>query len=162
MKTDQKLALAVVNGVRFRQWMVFGIAVAAFMAGSLLTADVMHRNQVRAESDRVFELNIYHTLPGKAPELEALFKGDSKLMAKHGLNVVGFFVPNEDPAWADRFIYLVAHSSRDEAKKNWKALTTDPESRVYIEAAKPLIEKVDNRFNVDEVYMRPTEFSPMK
>lgn len=137
-------------------------ALISFVAGSFATADLMHLDRVRADADRVFELNIYHTLPGKAPELESLFRGDSKVMAKHGLDVIGFWAPNEDPAWTDTFMYLVAHRTREEAKKNWAELVADPESRVYIEAAKPLLQKVGTKFRVDEIYMRPTEFSTMR
>ena len=41
------------------------IALLSVVAGSLLTARIMHANAVRAESNRVFELMIYHTEPGK-------------------------------------------------------------------------------------------------
>jgi hypothetical protein len=60
---------------------------------------------------------VYHTLPGKVPALESIFRDVAKLQDKHGLNVVGYWVPNEDPAWADAFIHLIAHPGRDEAKK---------------------------------------------
>jgi hypothetical protein len=71
-------------------------------------------------------------------------------------------VPNEDPAWRDTFVYLVAFPSRDDAKRVWDGLHADPEFRPLIEAAKPLIQKVDGRFHVDEVYMRPTDFSGVR
>jgi hypothetical protein len=83
-------------------------------------------------------------------------------MAKHGINVVGFWVPNRDPPWNNTFIYLVTHTSRDEAKRNWDALHADPEFRPFIESAKPLIQKAGEQYKVDEVYMRPTDFSPMR
>jgi hypothetical protein len=44
-----------------------GTALPSFAAGSLLTARLMHLNQVRADSNRVFQLMVYHTLPGKCP-----------------------------------------------------------------------------------------------
>jgi hypothetical protein len=55
---------------------------------------------------------VYHTLPGKVPALESIFRDVSKLQTKHDLNVVGYWVPDTDPAWANAFIYLVAHPSR--------------------------------------------------
>ncbi|HWW83421.1 MAG TPA: NIPSNAP family protein, partial [Vicinamibacterales bacterium] len=137
------------------KWIVSATAVVSFLTGSLITADLTHVNQVRADSNRVFELMIYHTLPGKAPALESIFKDDAKLMAQHGIDVVGFWVPNEDPAWTDRFVYVVAFPSLEEAKKRWRELRADPASRPYVDAAKPLIEKVADKYNVDEVYMRP-------
>jgi hypothetical protein len=162
MNTNDKPALAVCNRRKFKGWIVCGTALLSFAAGSLLTARLMHLNQVRADSNRVFELMVYHTVPGKVPALESIFRDVSKLQAKHDLDVLGYWVPNEDPAWANTFIYLVAHPSREEAKKNWHALHADPAFPEYREQAVPLIEKVNEEYHVDEVYMRPTDFSAMK
>lgn len=137
-------------------------AVFSFAAGSLFTARLTRLNQVRADSNRVFELMVYHTVPGKVPALESIFRDVSKLQAKHDLDVVGYWVPNDDPAWANTFVYLVAHPSQEEAKKNWRALHADPAFPPYREQSVPLIEKVNDQFHVDEVYMRPTDFSAMK
>ena len=160
--TNPKPALAALNRRRFKGWMVCCIALISFAAGSLLTARLTHLIQVRADSNRVFELMIYHTDPGKVPALESIFRDVSKLQAKHNLNVVGYWVPNDDPAWANRFIYLVAHPSREEAKKNWDALHADPAFPEYRNQAAQIIEKAPDGYNVDEVYMRPTDFSAMK
>jgi hypothetical protein len=43
-----------------------------------------------------------------------------------------------------------------------RALHADPEFLPYRKSAEPLIEKVNGDYNVDEVYMRPTDFSAMK
>ena len=148
---------------RRRKGLIFcTIALVSFAAGSLITTHLTHSNEARADGNRAFELLVYHAVPGKGAALESLFRDASKPMAKHGLNVVGYWVPNDDPAWNDTFVYLVAHSSREEAKKNWQALHDDPEFRPYIESAKPLIQKKDGQYKVDEVYMRPTDFSAMK
>ena len=141
---------------------LFAAAILCFAAGSLLTASLIHLRQVRADSNRVFELMIYHTLPGKVPDLESIFRDVSKLQTKHDLNVIGYWVPNEDPAWQNTFIYVVAHPGREEAKKNWAALHADPAFPQYRTAAVPLIEKANDLFQVDEIYMRPSDFSPMK
>jgi hypothetical protein len=162
MRTNHKSALAVLNRWKFKGWIVCGTALASFAAGSLITARLMHLNQARADSTRVFELMVYHTVPGKVPALESIFRDVSKLQARHGLNVVGYWVPNDDPAWANTFIYLVAHPSRDEAKKNWDALHADPVFPQYREQAVPLIEKAGEDYRVDEIYMRPTDYSAMK
>jgi hypothetical protein len=162
MKTSQKSLLVALNRRNFKGWIVFGTALISFAVGSLLTARLMRLKQVRADSNRVFELMVYHTVPGKVPALESIFRDVSKLQAKHDLNVVGYWVPNEDPAWANTFIYLVAHPSQEEAKKNWDALHADPAFPEYRNQAAPLIEKLDEGYRVDEVYMRPTDFSAMK
>ena len=150
-----------INSWKLKRWTVYVIALISFAAGSLVTARLAHINQVRADSNRVFEMHIYHTLPGKAPALESQFRDTtSKLLAKHDLKIVGYWVPEETPTWDNTFIFLVAHSSREEAKKNWDAMRADPDfqelMRKNSEQASKLVEKVD------VLYMRPTDFSPMK
>ena len=162
MKTNYQPVLAAPNRWKFNRWIVCGVVLVSFAAGSFVTTRFSHANQLTANNNRVFELRIYHAVPGKGSALESVFRGASKVMASHGINVVGYWVPTEDPAWKDTFIYIVAHPSREEAKKNWDALHADPLFRPYVEAAKPLIDKVGKVFRVDEVYMRPTDFSPMQ
>jgi hypothetical protein len=162
MKANDEPALAVLTARTFRGWTVCGVALIFFAAGSLLTARLTRVNQVKADNNQDFELLIYHTLPGKVPALESIFRDVSKLQAKHHLNVVGYWVPNEDPAWANTFISLVASPSREETKKNWEALHADPAFPQYFEQAAALIVKADDGYRVDQVYMRPTDFSAMK
>ena len=162
MKTNGNPTFAALDRWKFKGWIVCGVALLSFAAGSLITARLMHVSQVRADSNRVFELMVYHTVPGKVPALESIFRDVSKLQDKYDLHVVGYWVPNDDPAWKDTFIYLVAHPSLDEAKKNWRALHADPAFPQYRKAAEPLIEKVNEEYRVDEVYMHPTDYSAMR
>jgi hypothetical protein len=147
------------KGWKFKTWTVWGIALVSFAAGSLITGRLANVNQVRADNDRVFELRVYHAVPGKVPALESRFRDTtSKLLAKHDLNVVGYWVPEDAPAWDNTFIFMLAHASREEAKKNWDAFAADPgfQEVVKSEQAEKTVEKVD------VTYMRPTDFSPMK
>ena len=162
MKTGREPARAVRNRRKCKGWRVCVTALLSFAAGSLLTARLLHPKQAQADSNRVFELMVYHTVPGKVPALESIFRDVAELQAKHNLNVVGYWVPDNDPAWANTFIYLVAHSSREEAKNNWDALHADPAFPEYRKQAAPLIEKVKEEYKVDEVYMHPTDYSAMK
>jgi len=142
---------------------VSAIAIVSFAAGSLVSAHLTPHVQARGDSNRVFELLMYHTRPGREPALESIFRDASVLMAKHGIDVVGYWVPDGDPAWADTFVYLVAHPSREDAKRNWDAVHAEPAMKEYVkQAAADIIEKVDNKYHVDEVYMRPTDYSAMK
>lgn len=147
---------------KLKSWMACAIALLSFSAGSLLTARLMRVEQVKADGNRVFELMIYHALPGKGPALESLFHDVSKLQTKHGFDVLGYWVPNDNPAWKDTLIYIIAHPSRNEAEKNWKALHADPDFPPYRKSAEALIQRVNEEFNVDEIYMRPTDFSALK
>ncbi|HEU5247006.1 MAG TPA: NIPSNAP family protein [Candidatus Udaeobacter sp.] len=153
-------ALAFPKRWKFKGGTVCATALVSCVVGFL--GGLTHANETKVDSNRIFELRIYHAVPGKVLALESVFRDASKVMANHGINVVGYWVPTEDPAWKDSFIYVVAHSSREEAKKNWDALHSDPAFRPYVEAAKPLIDKAGKTFRVDEVYMRPTDFSPMR
>lgn len=106
---------------------------------------------------------VYHTESGKVPALESIFSDVSKLQARHGLNVIGYWVPSdESSAWKDTFVYLIADPSQEEAKKNWDSLHADPAFLPNRKAAVPLIEKVNGAFHVDEVFMYPTDFSALK
>jgi hypothetical protein len=53
---------------------------------------------------------------------------------------------------------MLAHASREEAKKNWDAFRTDPGFQEVLKAeqAKKTVE------TIDVTYMSPTDFSPMK
>jgi NIPSNAP len=139
------------------------VALISFIAGALFHALMAHPQAVEADSDHTFELMIYHTLPGKAPALESVFRDVSKLQAKHGLKAVGYWVPNEnDPPWENTFVYLLVHPSRQVAEANWNALHADPAFQPYFKAAAPLIQQVDGNYKVDEIYMRPADYSDMK
>src|SRR5690349_18713129 len=147
------------DGWKFKVWTACGIALVSFGAGSLITARLAHTNQVWADNNRVFELRVYHTVPGKAPALVSRFRDTaSKLLAKHDLDAVGYWVPEDAPASDNTFIYILAHPSREQAKKNFDAMRADPgfQEMVKSEQAEKLVEKVDS------TYMLPTDFSPMK
>lgn len=148
MKSNYKLFIGVV-------------AVLSFAAGSLITARLAHINQVRADSNRVFEMHVYHAVPGKLPALESKFRDTtSKLLAKHDLKIVGYWMPEGTPAWDNTFIFIVAHSSREEAKKNWDAMRADPDFQELLrENSDPATKFVEK---IDVIYMRPTDFSPIK
>jgi hypothetical protein len=148
-----------IKGRKSERWRVCAMALLSFVAGSLITARLADIHHARADSNRIFELRLYHTLPGKVPALESRFRDTtSKLLAKHDLKVVGYWVPEGAPDWDNTFIFLVAHSDREEAKKNWDAMMADPEFQALIKSdqANKLVEKIDR------TYMRPTDFSPMK
>lgn len=162
MKTNSESVLAMLHRLKFKGWNLCLTALVAFSAGSLFTAHFAHLQEVRADSSRVFELMVYHTLPGKAPALESVFRDVSKLQTKHNLNAIGYWVPGDDSTWKNTFIYLIAHPSMEEANKNWDALHADPAFLPYRSAAAPLIEEVNGEYNVEEVYMHPTDYSPMK
>jgi NIPSNAP len=146
-----------VHNWNFKGWIFWRFALVTFAVGSLFAARLAHLSHVRADGDRVFELRVYHAVPGKLPALEAQFREKiSVLLAKHDLKVVGFWVSTD--AADNAFVFMVAHASREEAKKNWAALFADPAFQEILksEQADKLVEKIDS------MYLRPTDFSPMR
>jgi len=139
---------------RFKRWTLSDVILFLFAAASFVIARHADAEQARADGNRVFELRIYYVLPGKLPALEARFRDTtSKLLAKHDLKIVGYWVGDDNT-----FVFMVAHSSREEAKKNWDALRVDPEFQAVMksEQTDKLVEKVDS------TYLRPTGFSQIK
>lgn len=141
------------------KWIVCAIALVSFAAGSRITARLMQINQVEADSNRVFGLRGYHTVPDTVPEMESRFRNTtSKILPKHDLKAVGYCVPEGGPDWDDMFIFIVANSSRAEAKNNWDAFRADPEFQEVLKTKQA--DKTAGK--MDEMYMRPTDFSPMR
>jgi hypothetical protein len=159
---DHGPSATIRDGYRLKTWSVVGLALFCFAAGILVSARLLQPTEARAQSSPVFELMVYHTKPGKASELESVFRDVAKLQAQHGLNAVGYWVPANDSAWKDTFLYLVEHPSVEEAKKNWDALHSDPAFPPYRKAAAPLIEQVNGTYRVEEILMRASDYSAMK
>jgi NIPSNAP len=139
-------------------WTTCAIGLLCIAAG-LLVASLSPIPRANADSNRVFELRVYHALPGKLPALESRFRDTtSKILARHNLNVVGYWVTDDASASDNALIWVVAYSGPEEGKKNWDAMRADPEFQKVISAeqAEKLVERVD------VTYMRPTDFSPLK
>ena len=141
------------------KWTVCAVAMISFAGGLLFMDRLARTERVRADSNRVFELRVYQAVPGKLPAMESRFRETtSKLLAKHNLNVIGYWTSEDAPTSDNTFVFLLAHQSRDEAKMNWEAMRTDPEFQKVMksEQSEKTLEKAD------VTYMRPTDFSPMK
>jgi hypothetical protein len=99
---------------------------------------------------RVFELRTYYAAPGKMEALHARFRDHTgKLFEKHGMTVVGYWVPTEAKAAQRKLVYLLAFPSREAADRSWKAFRDDPEwQRVKAASEKDgkLVEKLESTF----------------
>ena len=62
-------------------WRALGIALISLAVGWFVTAKLMGPKQVSADGDRVFELRVYHVVPGKVLELESRFRPRQALIA---------------------------------------------------------------------------------
>jgi hypothetical protein len=139
---------------------LFAFAAVSFAAGSLITARFMTTETAQAAGSRVFELRIYHVMPGKLPALINRFGDHTRtIFDRHAMTSVGYWMPQDAPVKDNTFIYILAHPNRDAAKKNWDAFRADPEwQKVQSESEK------DGKLvdHVDSTYMTPTEFSNIK
>jgi hypothetical protein len=111
-------------------------------------------------ADRVFELRTYTCLEGRLDALKARFRDHTiEIFKHHGMTSIGYWVPTDPEKSKTTLVYMIAHSSMDQAKKNWAEFGADPEwKKVQAESEK------DGKIvsHVDSVYMTPTEFSMMK
>jgi hypothetical protein len=134
----------------------FGIVAAALAVRLYVESSVAHAQG----TDRVFELRTYTAQPGKFEAMKTRFRNQIiPLFKKHNLTVVGFWTPADAPASENTLIYVLAHPSREAAKKNWDGFRSDPERvKVWAETEK------DGPINlkVDSVYMNPLDFSPIR
>lgn len=147
------------NILKSSKWTVCWIAMLSFAGGSLFAGRLTRTERVSGDSNRAFELRVYHALPGKLPALESRFRDKtSKILVRHNLKVLGYWVSDDSSASGNEFIWVVAHSSWEEGKKNWEAMRADPEFQEVMKAeqAERLVDKVD------VTHLRSTDFSPMK
>ena len=128
----------------------------SFAAGLLLNRQM----SVHAQDSRVFELRVYHTLPGRLPALQARFRDHTvTIFNRHHITSIGYWVPQDSPQKESTLIYIVAHPSREAAKKNWAEFVADPEWQQVAKASEAdgkIVEKIDS------TYMDPTGFSQIK
>jgi hypothetical protein len=112
------------------------------------------------EHARVFELRTYTCYEGKLPDLLARFRNHTmKIFEKHGMTNIAYWVPQDSPAHENTLIYIIAHPSREAAKKDWEEFGSDPEWQKVqkeSEANGKIVSKVVS------VFMDPTDFSPIK
>jgi len=82
---------------------------------------------------RCFELRAYTVNPGKMDALHARFRGDmSRLFIKHGIEVVGYWVPDSAEDAKRTLIYLVVFPTKEARAARWKALVNDSEWKAVI------------------------------
>jgi hypothetical protein len=106
----------------------------------------------------VYELRIYHTHEGKFEPLVKRFRErETKIFARLGMHVLGYWTPDDEPMKGRELIYLLRHKSRAAATESWATFRSDPEwmkLKAESEADGAFVEKYDITF------MTLTDFSP--
>jgi hypothetical protein len=78
--------------------------------------------------NRIFELRTYTTAPGKMEALNARFRNHTnRLFEKHGMTIIGFWMPAKQKEGEEKLIYILAYPSKEAADKSWKGFREDPE-----------------------------------
>jgi hypothetical protein len=110
--------------------------------------------------NRVYELRTYTCPEGKLEALKARFRDHTiEIFKKHHIESIGYWVPQDGEKSKNTLIYIVSHPSREEATKNWKEFSNDPEWKKVSADSQKDGKIVDH---VDSVFMDPTDFSKLK
>ena len=144
-----------------KKWLVLALSTvilfAGFAAGSIFKAGAAVNAQA---GTRVFEIRTYTAPEGKLDALHARVRDHTlRIFAKHGMTSIGYFKPQDAPLSQNTLIYVLAHPSREAAKKNWADFQADPEwQKVSTES------QVNGRIvtKVESVFADPADYSPIK
>jgi hypothetical protein len=113
-------------------------------------AEEMGQGAAMTGSAKVYELRIYHAVPGKLDSLVARFRDyTDKLFAKHGMKSLAYWTALDEPLKSSTFFYILEHPSREAATASWKAFQDDPEWKTLkakSEENGKLVEKIDSTF----------------
>lgn len=136
------------------------LALLAACAGILLTA-VAAPARADDSKDRVFEMRTYYCLPGRLDALNKRFRDHTvALFKKHGIESIAYFTPVEEKdGKSNKLVYIIAHESRESAKKSWDAFRNDPEWKKAQAASEADGKIVDH---VESVFLDPTSYSMIK
>ena len=111
-------------------------------------------------SERVFEMRIYTAADGKLSDLMARFRNHTNyLFVKHGMQLIGYWTPTEGDGKDNTLVYILAHESREAAKKSWAGFVADPDwKKAAAESRKGgrLVAKIENQ------WLQATDFSPLR
>jgi len=139
---------------------MFGVALIATCGALTLAALAKPNTPGKKDVARVFELRTYYAAPGKMTVLHERFRNHTnKLFEKHGMTIIGFWVPLDAKETQRRLVYMLAFPSKEAAAKSWEGFRNDPqwkEAREASEVNGKLVERVES------VYLRATDYSPIK
>ncbi|HEV8413791.1 MAG TPA: NIPSNAP family protein [Bryobacteraceae bacterium] len=108
----------------------------------------------------VYELRTYTAADGKLDALKARFKDHTiRIFKKHGMESIGYWVPEDPVLSKNTLIYILKHPSREDGEKHWMDFQNDPEWKKVSAASEASGKLV---LKVERVWLDPTEFSALK
>ena len=110
--------------------------------------------------NRVFELRTYTCNEGKLEALKTRFRDHTiEIFKRHGMESIGYWVPQDPEKSKTTLIYIIAHPSREAATQHWKDFAADPEW-VKVNAESNANGRIVQK--VESVFMDPADFSMLK
>jgi hypothetical protein len=136
------------------------IVIVTCLAVLALTRTAHSQSPTEPAMTRIFEIRTYTAEDGKLDALNARFRDHTiQLFEKHGMEVIGFWIPTDEPRSKNTLIYILAHPSREAAKQHWEEFQNDPDwkkVKADSEADGKLVTKIES------VFANPTDYSPLK
>lgn len=112
-------------------------------------------------ANRLFEMRTYVANDGKLDALNKRFREHTnKLFVKHGMTLIGYWTPTEEPASKNTLIYILAYPSMEARDASWKAFQADPDwktARAESEKDGPILKEKPG-----VLFLNPTDYSPIK
>lgn len=116
--------------------------------------------RVRGIKGMIYELRIYHAMPGRLPALLARFQNHTlQIWKKHGIRQAGFWTTLIGESESNQITYLLAWNSLAEREESWSAFLADSEwiaTKTETEKDGPLVQNISNEL------LAPTAFSSVK
>src|SRR5262249_18640171 len=107
----------------------------------------------------IYELRIYHAMPGRLPDLNNRFANITlKMWEKFGIRQVGFWTTLIGPS-NNALYYVLEWESLAEREQKWNAFASNPEwlaARAETEKNGALVHHLEN------IFLTPTAYSKMK
>jgi hypothetical protein len=117
-------------------------------------------DRVRGIEDMIYELRIYHSMPGRLPALLSRFQNHTlRIWEKHGIRQAGFWTTLIGESESNQLTYLLAWDSLAEREERWSAFLADPNwiaIKTETEKDGPLVQNISNELLV------PTAFSSVR
>jgi NIPSNAP len=137
------------------------VFTVGYVAGRGTDAVVWPIDRAQAQAqERVFELRTYTAHEGRLQDVVNRFRDHTRTyFDRHDMTSIGYWIPQDGPQSQSTLVYILAHPSRDAAKKNWDAFRADPDwqkARDASEANGKIVAKTES------VFLVPTSFSAIR
>ena len=133
-------------------------SISGCMTGNTITVE--EEAGAGPETNQVFELRTYTAAEGKFDDLLARFRDHTlRIFEKHEMTNIAYWVPQDEPRSGNTLIYILAHTSREEAEQSWRDFSSDPEWQSVAEESQRNGSLITS---LERVFLDATDFSPMR